>query len=418
MKILACFLALVALPALADTPQPGDAAPDLSFTELLQAPDGAKADWPSLRGKTVVLNFWATWCVPCVAEFPLLNALAASADPAKVQLIAADFNGEDRAKVEPFLKKHPLSGWVGLDTGKEMQRRFGVSAIPVTLIIGPDGKVAHVTGHLENLSGQQLTALAEGKPVTFDDKVKAGTALLDEQKKLAAEAEKTKIESFEATDGKTLATAPGIRLAEAVSAPQDGLPADLARLAMWAPGRFEQISARLQDLVANAADIQVTRVALSGFSSEKRYNLYVEKPGADKKALERAIGKVIASGLHVRIKRRTLSKDVLILGATAETAGHLDGPDPKPHHYCYFMPVPPDKAVTCLGGPFDELAGAVEDALQTPTLLDKPLAGSVTANLPLPSPDLASVSDALKQSLGMTLTPAKRPIEMVVVTAR
>jgi thiol-disulfide isomerase/thioredoxin len=393
-------------------------APDLAFTELLQAPEGTKTDWPALRGKTVVVNFWATWCVPCVAEFPLLNALVASADPAKVQLIAADFNGEDRAKVDAFLKKHPLSGWVGIDTTKDNQRRFGVSAVPITFIIGPDGKVAHVTGHLETVSAAQLVALADGKPVTFDETVKADPALLADQKKQAAEAEKSKIESFKATDGKTLATAPGLRLAEALSAPDDGLPADLPRMAMWTPGRFEQINARLQDLVATAADVEATRVELSGVSSDKRYNLYVEREGADKMKLGRAIGTLISAALGVKIAPRTLTKTVLILAATSETSGHLDGPDPKPHNYCYFMPIPPDKGVVCLGGPVVDLADAIESALQTPTLLDKPIAGSVTATLPLPAPDLASVSDALKKSLGMTLTPAKRPVKMVVVTAK
>ena len=72
------------------TPKPGSAAPSLNFTRLLQAPTGAKVDWPALRGKVVVLEFWATWCAPCVAEIPILNSLQASVDSNKVVFLSVD----------------------------------------------------------------------------------------------------------------------------------------------------------------------------------------------------------------------------------------------------------------------------------------------------------------------------------------
>lgn len=402
--LAAWLLGSPVMPALAETP-------DLTFTDLLQAPDGAKADWPSLSGKVVVVNFWATWCVPCVAEIPLLNALASGTDPAKVQIIAADYNGENRAKVAAFLKKHPISGWIGLDTAKETQRHFGVSYIPVTFIIGPDGKLVHKTGHLETIKAEQLTALAEGKAVTFDDTVKAGAGLLADQKKLAAEAEKTKIDSFMATNGKMLANAPGILLSEAASAPDDGLPADLARTAIWTPGRFDLLSHRLQDLVGHAFKIPATRVAVSGADPEKRYNLHVEMPGASPKAIRQAIEQALASGLGVHAKPQTPTHDVLILTAAAETASHLDKTAPQPQSYCAFMPIPPDKAVTCVSGPIGELADAVEEALQTPVLNETKLTGTVTGSIPL-----GSLSQTLQKDFGFTLTPAKRPLKMIIVS--
>ena len=56
----------------------------------MQAPAGSKADWASLKGKVVVLEFWATWCSPCVASLPHLNQLVESLDPAKFQFISID----------------------------------------------------------------------------------------------------------------------------------------------------------------------------------------------------------------------------------------------------------------------------------------------------------------------------------------
>jgi thiol-disulfide isomerase/thioredoxin len=62
-------------------PEKGSPAPSLDRLKLLQAPVGARADWASLKGKVVVLEFWATWCSPCVASLPHLNQLVESLDP-------------------------------------------------------------------------------------------------------------------------------------------------------------------------------------------------------------------------------------------------------------------------------------------------------------------------------------------------
>src|SRR5687767_11115878 len=54
----------------------GDTPPPLYLEKLLQAPPDAKVDWDSLKGKVIVLDFWATWCKPCVEAIPHLNQLA------------------------------------------------------------------------------------------------------------------------------------------------------------------------------------------------------------------------------------------------------------------------------------------------------------------------------------------------------
>lgn len=408
-----CVLLLPVLASAAD----GD-APDLAFTDLLQAPDGAKVDWPSLRGKIVLVNFWASWCVPCVAEFPLLNDLMKSADPAKLQLIAANYSGEKREKIVAFLETHPLSAWIGLDSERRMQKLYGVHAIPVTFIIGPDGRVIHRMDYPETLSVEQLTALTDGKPVLFDGMAKASASQIDEEKRQAAEAEKAKIASLRATDGKILAAiGTKILLAEAASAPDDGLPADLARRAAWEPGRYDLVDARLQDLIADAFNVEATRVALVGVSSDKRYNLHVTMKGATPKAIRKAAEQALATGLGVRAEPRIQETSLLLLSATAESSTHLDQAALPAQHYCFFNPVPPDTSVSCVAGSFDELAGAIEDALQTPVLNETSLSGTVTATLPALAQDRESLAGRLSQTLGLTLTPANRPVKIVVVSS-
>ncbi len=113
--------------------KPGAAAPSLSFTKLLQAPAGAKVDWPALHGKVVVLEFWATWCAPCVAEIPILNSLQASVDPDKIVFLSVD--DEDPAAVEKFLSRKPIKGWLGFDTTGKILERYHVEGRPATIVI-------------------------------------------------------------------------------------------------------------------------------------------------------------------------------------------------------------------------------------------------------------------------------------------
>src|SRR5437764_5462158 len=66
----------------------GSNAPELGVAKLLQAPEQTKADWDHLKGNVVVLEFWATWCAPCIAAMPHLNDLAEKFKDKPVRFIA------------------------------------------------------------------------------------------------------------------------------------------------------------------------------------------------------------------------------------------------------------------------------------------------------------------------------------------
>ena len=145
-------------------PEKGSPAPPLIFTQLLQAPLGARTDWPSLKGKVVVLDFWATWCSPCVASIPHLDDLVSSLDPAKFQFISID--DEDPKAIQTFLAAKKMAGWVGIDTSGGVLAWYGIKSWPTTIIVDGNGKIVAVTD-IDSVTAADLQAVAEGKTVSF-----------------------------------------------------------------------------------------------------------------------------------------------------------------------------------------------------------------------------------------------------------
>ncbi len=115
----------------------GGVAPDFEWN----APDGKTRKLSDLRGTTVVINFWATWCVPCRAEMPALQRVAASSDAV---VLAVDLR-EDGAKVRSFMDSLGLDQLMPiLDLDGEVARRYGVIALPETFFIDTTGVVRHI----------------------------------------------------------------------------------------------------------------------------------------------------------------------------------------------------------------------------------------------------------------------------------
>lgn len=102
MKRCRTCLAIIVLLSCALSAGAGEAAPSLDLHDLKGAPHKLS----DFRGKPVVLNFWATWCVPCAAEMPLLSEMQERYKD-KVLFIAASIDDEDvKPEIESFIKKH------------------------------------------------------------------------------------------------------------------------------------------------------------------------------------------------------------------------------------------------------------------------------------------------------------------------
>lgn len=116
--------------AAADGPAPTFAAHTLA---------GERVSLHQFAGRPLVVHFWATWCPVCRLEQGAVNALAA--DHA---VITVAMQSEGDAEVRAYLREHGLSFPVINDRDGALARRYGVTAVPTTFVIGPDGRIRFV----------------------------------------------------------------------------------------------------------------------------------------------------------------------------------------------------------------------------------------------------------------------------------
>jgi thiol-disulfide isomerase/thioredoxin len=155
----------------------------------LKDPFGNPQGLAALKGRLVVLNFWATYCIPCRAEMPDLAAIQNEYAALGVQVIGASTDeAGDRAKVLQFVKETKVNFpiWMGATTADMM--RFGLGgALPGTVVVGRDGRIAKVISGVVNQVDlkKQLDAMLAAAEKTATQEVK------QEHERVAASKPKT-----------------------------------------------------------------------------------------------------------------------------------------------------------------------------------------------------------------------------------
>jgi cytochrome c biogenesis protein CcmG/thiol:disulfide interchange protein DsbE len=127
----------------------GNLAPEFSLADL----DGNPVSLAELRGRPVIVNFWASWCVPCVEEFPLLrDAAARHADDG---LVIVGIVYRDRTEAARGFMERSGASWIAaMDPDERAAQAYGILGPPETYFIGRDGTI--VARHLGQITASSL----------------------------------------------------------------------------------------------------------------------------------------------------------------------------------------------------------------------------------------------------------------------
>lgn len=141
-----------------DRSRKGQPAPDIQFLD----PDGEKVSLAAFEGKPLLLNLWATWCAPCVAEMPTLDRLAQK-EGLQVLAVSQDIEGQEE-KVAAFFKKRKLSRLEPYrDPDMALMTAIEAEVLPTTILYDADGReVWRMTGAADWSGGEAARLLEEG----------------------------------------------------------------------------------------------------------------------------------------------------------------------------------------------------------------------------------------------------------------
>ena len=366
----------------AGEPKPGEAPPQLTLESILQAPSDTQPNWNALKGKVVVLEFWATWCGPCVAAIPHLNELADKLKDEPIQFIA--ITAEDEKVVRSFLRKKPIHAWIGLNANKSMFDDYAVTGIPHTVIVDQKGNIAAIT-HPTYLTEGHLRDVLAGK--------KMGLAQLAGSTP-EREAERDALFQVVIRPSKTAG----------------------ARSSISNKGSFTLSKATVLDVLSCSYGINPTRILNSSALPEGRYDFTIKTPAAKNDNVQSWLRQAVSAtfGVIARLETRQTEAFILKAGqptehlaATVSAAGSSISSG--------------GGSLNCVNQTMSSLAWNLEEILKKPVINETSLTNYYDFQLLWKEnvsgeTDPEELTSALHEQLGLELEPASRTVEVLVVT--
>lgn len=364
-----------------NAPRLGEPAPVLSFEETINGSADGDTAWAGLEGKATVLEFWATWCAPCVQVIPHLNELADDLSEHDIRFISV--TDEEERIVASFLESIPISGLVGLDLDRSVFTDYGIQSIPATFLVDREGVIQAVTNAHE-LTREHLLDLIAGRRPDVPQRQELD---LDEFFKIGDSGPEAVFQVF---------VRPSTRTEEESGMSRS--PREI-RLIGYSPETMLQV----------AYGVGAGRLLMEAELSDQKYDVVVNTNGRSE-LLDPLFRQAVAAALGIEATWEERVVDVQVLLATDEA--ELEPLGPSDGRSLGYRTSPGSLVATDLQGLVDTAASL----LKRPVLNETGLTGRYRIDLKFDlEEDPASLGRAIQETLGLELASAERPVEMLVV---
>lgn len=374
MKTLALCAVLFSSPALAAK------APNIKLPVVQNAPVAKIGGLAELKGKVVFLEFWATWCTPCVAGIPHVNRVIDSVKGEPVVFLSVTDEAPDM--IATFRKTHEMKAWVGIDEKGAVLKAYHVSSRPAGYLIGKDGTLL-ASIFPDDLKEKDIRDALAGKfkprPVSWEGGVKPG-------KSEGASEGKTYFEArISAASGK-----PGMR------------------------GGSDGLAATALDFASNVAwiwDVQPDQV-LVDTPPVSAFNFTLTTPPEGFEQGREMLKAAVQSAFGVAVAKEKRDAEALVLTLSSAPGA----PRPKPGAEGGQSGLMAYGGGRLLGKvPMSDVARALWSSLRKPVVDETGLKGDYDIDWEWKDGDRAAL-DAVMAAQGLSLVPAKRPVEFLRVT--
>ncbi len=360
----------------------GSPAPAITLDQLFPEQPAANASLGALAGKAIVLEFWATWCAPCIDAIPHINELAAQFKDRPVQFIS--ITDEEPSLVEGFLKKKPIGGWVGIDRSNQSNKAYGREGIPFTVLIDAQGKVAAIT-HPSMIKASHIEDLLAGRPLNIPMPMGGSMTVWRSSNESGPPP-----------------------ILDVLIRPTTSENASTSRSVK----QFNAKHADLRTLIASAYGFQTGRIEGPALERTDWYDMLLNLPSARRyDDLTPLLQQVVCVAFGVKVERQTRETDVLVLKAPDGKPGVLTetvstGGSMSSHSKGQFK---------LIGGSMSQLASILESELHRIVLDEAHLTGKYDIQFKYDNSEPAGLLGAIRKETGLTIEPARRLVEFLVV---
>lgn len=365
----------------------GDQISSLHLKTFLQAPR-QHYDYKYFKGQALVLEFWATWCAPCIELIPHLNHLESQFENKPIHFIS--ITTEKESIVQHFLKQHTINGWIGIDKNRSVDKKFGITYIPQTVLIRPSGTIAAIT-RANKVHAKTLERLINGDSLEIrNSKISDNST------------EKTKKKA----DNHSSKPNPLLKIKIHKTDKQAG-----SRLTNTSSGIYFSSSITVNELLQTAYQIGSSRIVAPDSIKSLRLYVSIKAPKNRGKRFYKVMQVAIKAALGLKIEKEKRNKVVYVLSAPNGVIKGLSVHNSKVEHTSHS-----DDVIAASGTLIKGLIEQLESLLGVPVIDKTNLHQRYSWTVTFDGNNKKSLIPAIHKQLGLQLTKKRKNVKMLIVT--